>query len=116
MKKYILLSAILAGSLLGRSQVNVQFKNTSDTSIIVQLVKLDVFDTIPAKSSGKPHRLPGIATNDMIFIKTVPGNFFYQVNMNRSQKDTVYTKGAFMFSIFYHPSKKIFYSRLNPLK
>lgn len=95
------------------SQAIVQFKNTSPTPVIVNLLALDVKDTISGNGVGKLLRLPVIRTNDEVILYS-KGNAVH-INSNRSAKDTAYTDGVFSFQLFYNTAKNKWYSRLKKL-
>lgn len=117
MKKYILLSALIATSLIAKSQVNFQFKNNSKMAIIVEMGQRGVKDTIAANAVGKWHTGLGmIASNDEIFISPISGGGMYQLGMNRRHADTVYYQGNFIFNLWYNASKKMFLPHLKPLQ
>jgi hypothetical protein len=112
MKKIILFTSLLA-SMSGYAQVSVQFKNTSSVPVRILAPLLDLSDSIPANGVGKLWRVPAISTHQEFIIDW---NAQWQhMNSNRSQKDTVYTKGVFSYLLSYNPKTKKWYSKLKPL-
>jgi hypothetical protein len=114
MKKYITLLSLLGLLTTTKGQVHMQFKNTTNKPLVINVGLWEKWDTIPANGVGAWRKVPAISTNQWMRVIFSP-NQFQEINNNTSIKDTTYTKGNFSFIISYDAVKNKYRAKLKTL-
>lgn len=114
MKKLLILSALLGLLTTTKAQVYMQFNNTTNKKLFIDIPLWDRWDTVPANGVSTWRQVPAISTNQYMRVVFAP-NQFQEINNNTSRKDTAYTKGNFSFIISYDAVKNKYRARLKTL-